>query len=170
MSGATAQPSSSSPTKDGDKGKPISKQQLSKWPVKCIRYTYDKNDIPTPDGIKGHQTHKMVFIYADMAGADPLTICEAACWANTCTFAKFANSDAEFGRRVLMLASRLLCPGPTPLGWVSDNPETPFPSVELTISIGRVELNFNQDTFHSGSDTWGNNSIGPYKCARTKRL
>ena len=49
--------------------------------------------------------------YPDMAGVDPQTICEAACWANTCTFTKFywldtiANSDAEFGRRVLMLTS-----------------------------------------------------------------
>ena len=32
-----------------DKGKPISKQRLSKWLVECLRYTYDKNDLPTPD-------------------------------------------------------------------------------------------------------------------------
>ena len=54
---------------------------------------------------------KMAVTYADMAGADPQTICEAACWANTCMFDKFyqldaiANSNAAFGRRVLMLAS-----------------------------------------------------------------
>ena len=53
----------------------------------------------------------MAVTYADMAGADPQTICAAATWSNNCTFAKFcrldavANSDAEFGRRVLMLAS-----------------------------------------------------------------
>ena len=92
------------------KGKPISKQRLSKWLVECIKFAYDWNDLPTPDGVKGHQTRKMAVTYADMAGADPQTICEAKCWANTCTFARFyrlntvANSDAEFGRRVLTLA------------------------------------------------------------------
>ena len=86
--------------------------KLSKWLVECIKYTYDNNDHPTPDGVKGHQICKMAVTYADMAmaDADPQTICEAACWENTCTFAKFHqldfvdNSDAEFGRRVLTLA------------------------------------------------------------------
>ena len=93
-----------------DKGNPISKQRLSKWLVKCIKYTYDKKDLPIPEGVKGHQTPKMAVTYANMVGPDPQTICEAACWANTCMFARFyrldavANSDVEFGRRVLMLA------------------------------------------------------------------
>ena len=65
-------------------------------------HLYDKNDLPTPGGVKGHQTRKMAVTYADMAGADPQTSYEAACWASTYTFAKFyrldaiANSDAEF--------------------------------------------------------------------------
>ena len=69
------------------------------------------NELPTPDGVKGHQTRKMAVTYADMAGADPQTICQAACMANTWMFATFywldtiTNSDAEFGRRVLTLAS-----------------------------------------------------------------
>ena len=73
-------------------------------------YSYDMHDLPTLDGVKSHQTHKMAVTYADIAGADPQIICEAACWANTCTFAKFyrleaiANSNAKFGRRVLTLA------------------------------------------------------------------
>ena len=63
-----------------------------------------------PSSLSPIVTHKMVVTYADMAGADPQTICEAACWTNTCTFAKLywldsiANSDVEFGRRVLMLS------------------------------------------------------------------
>ena len=106
-----------------DKGKPIHKQQLSKWLLKCIKLSYDKHDLPTPDGVKGHQAHKMAVTYADMAGADPRNICDAACWANTGTFAKFypfdtiALSDAEFGRRVLMLAS-FSTVAPTLLGQV----------------------------------------------------
>ena len=62
------------------RGKPISKQPLSNWLVKCIKSAYDKNDLPVPKGVTGHQTRKMAIIYADMAGADPQTICKAATW------------------------------------------------------------------------------------------
>ena len=78
--------------------------------VKCIKFAYYRNDLPVPEEVKGHQTHKMAITYADMAGANPQTICKAATWQNSSTFVKFyqldavANSDAEFGRRVLMLA------------------------------------------------------------------
>ena len=92
-------------------GKPICKQRFSKWLVECIKFTYDQNDLPTLDRVEGHQTHKMAvtYMYADMAGADSQTICETACWENTCMFAKFywldaiANSDAEFGRSKVSL-------------------------------------------------------------------
>ena len=93
-----------------DKGKPISKQLLSKWLVEYIKVSYNKYDLPTPDGVEGHQARKMAVTYADMTGDDAQTICEATCWANTYTFAKFyrldaiAKSNAEVGRRVLMLA------------------------------------------------------------------
>jgi len=102
------------------KGKPISKQRLSNWLVECIKFTYEKHILPVPDGVKGHQTRKMAVTYADMAGADPQTICEAATWQNTNTFARFyrldavANSDAEFGRRVLTLAGSST---PAPVDW-----------------------------------------------------
>ena len=74
-----------------DKGKSISKQQLSKWVVECIKFSCEKHT--------DHQTCKMAVTYVDSRGA------------NTCTFANFyrldavANSEAEFGRRVLILAS-----------------------------------------------------------------
>ena len=51
------------------KDKPISKKQLSGWLIECIKYAYDKNNLPVPDGVKGHQTRKMAVTYADMAGA-----------------------------------------------------------------------------------------------------
>ena len=92
------------------KGKPISKQRLSKWLVECIKFRYFKNELSTPVGVKGHHTRKMAVIYADMAEDDTQTICNATTWSSTNMFAKFyrvdavANSDAEFGRRVLMLA------------------------------------------------------------------
>ena len=72
------------------------------------------------DGVKGHQTHKMAVTYANMPGADPQTICSAATWQSPCTFAKYyeldfiANSDTEFGRRVLMLAGSST---PAPYNW-----------------------------------------------------
>ena len=53
------------------------------------KYSYDKHDLSTPDGLKGPQTRKMAVTYADMAGVDPQTICEAAYWANSSMFAKF---------------------------------------------------------------------------------
>ena len=92
------------------RGKPISKQRLSNWLVQCIKFAYEKHNLPVPDGVKGLETRKLVVTYANMAVADRQTICEAPTWRNSNKFAKFyrldtiANSDAEFGRRVLMLA------------------------------------------------------------------
>ena len=94
-----------------------------------------------------------------MAGADTQTICEASWWTNTCTFAKFyhldaiANSDAEFARRVLALAGPMPWPHTAGVGITYMFPRS-------TTSIGRVELECQSRLFHSGSDTWGNNSIG----------
>ena len=88
---------------------PSPRKTLSKWLVECIKYMYYKNEL-TPVGVKGDHTRKMAVTYADMAGADPQSICNAATWPNTNTFVRFyrlntiANSDVEFGRRVLTLA------------------------------------------------------------------
>ena len=119
VSGSRALASSLLPMMD----KPISKQRLSKWLVKCIKFSYDKHVLPTPEGAKVHQAHKMavtyMYWYADMV--DPQTICTAMTWSNNCMFAKFfrldaiANSDAEFGRRVLMPAGFSI-PAPHHLG------------------------------------------------------
>ena len=59
----------------------------------------------SPVGVEGHYTCIAV-TYADMAGADPQSICKATAWSNSNLFAKFyrldsiANSVMEFGRRV----------------------------------------------------------------------
>ena len=34
------------------KGKPISKQRLSNWLVECIKFAYDKHNLPKPMGLK----------------------------------------------------------------------------------------------------------------------
>ena len=114
-----------------------SPSRLSKWLVECIKFAFDKHDLPISEGVKGNQTRKMAVTYADMAGADPQTICEAATWQNTNMFARFyrldsvTNSDTKFGW--------LLYPGPIPMGRVLYTSETTFPPVD--------ELNSNPDTF-----------------------
>ena len=36
----------------------------SNWLVECIKFAYKKHDLPVPDGVKGHQMHKMaLFVY-----------------------------------------------------------------------------------------------------------
>ena len=86
-------------------GKPISKQRLANWLVECIKFAYEKHNLPVSEGVKGHQTCKMAVTYADMTGPDPQTTCEAATWQITKFYwlDSITNSDAEFGRRVLML-------------------------------------------------------------------
>ena len=107
--GKKALPNFSSPMAD-ESGANTSPSRLSNWLVECIKFAYEKHDLPVPHGVKGHQTQKMAVTYADLAGADPQTICETTTWQSFNTFAKFyrldsiANSDAEFGRRVLTLA------------------------------------------------------------------
>jgi len=93
-----------------DLGNPISKQRLSRWLVETIQFAYTVQSLPVPQGIKGHQTRKQAASIAELAGASPTTICDAATWASTCTFAKFyrlniaATASADFGRRVLQVA------------------------------------------------------------------
>ena len=41
------------------KGKPISNRRLSNWLVECIKFAYEKHDLPVPDGVKDNQTCKM---------------------------------------------------------------------------------------------------------------
>ena len=76
------------------KGKPISKKRLTGWLIECIIYAYNKHDLPVPEGVKGYQTCKMAVTYVDMAGVDPQTICEAATWQSTFTFAKCYRLEA----------------------------------------------------------------------------
>ena len=83
----------------------------------------DKHNLPTSEKVKGHQTRKMAVTYADMAGADPQTICEAATWRNSNTFARFYQLDTRQLRcRIWQESSNagwLLNPSSTPMGRVS---------------------------------------------------
>ena len=136
--GKMALPNFSLPMADESRASP-SLSRDSNWLVECIKFAYEKHNLPVPEGVKGHQTCKMAVTYADMAGSDPQTICEAATWRNSITFARFylldsvANSDAEFGRRVL------IHPSAASLGRISHTSEETFPPVD--------ELNSNPDAF-----------------------
>jgi len=92
------------------KGQAVSKQRISKWLVECIGYAYTSRDLTPPSGVKGHQLRSQATSWAELAGASPQVVCNAATWASTCTFAKYyrlnvvAKQRSDFGRRVLQLA------------------------------------------------------------------
>ena len=92
------------------RGQPISKSRISSWLVELITWVYVHQGLPTPQGVKGHQTRKQSTSIADLAGVDPQQICAAATWASHCTFAKHyrlnlaAKARSNFGRTVLQIA------------------------------------------------------------------
>ena len=94
-------------------GKPISKQQLSNWLVECIKFAYERHNLPIPEGVKDHQTCKMAVTYIDMTGADPKPFVKLLP-AKFYKLDVIANLDAEFGRRVLTLAGSYT---PAPVDW-----------------------------------------------------
>ena len=92
------------------RGNPVSKYRISSWLVELIAWVYTHQNLPVPQGIKGHQTRKQSTSIADLAGVDPQLICAAATWASRCTFAKHyrlnlaAKARSHFGRTVLQVA------------------------------------------------------------------
>lgn len=93
------------------KGKPVSKQRISTWLKDVVRLAYKAKQLPPPGKVKGHDVRKMATSWADVAGVDPLQICEAATWRSENMFARFYRLDlihksrTELGRRVLSLAA-----------------------------------------------------------------
>ena len=65
---------------DGEvtKGKPISKQRISKWIVATTKYAYTAHDLEASQGIKGHQSRKQAVSIKEMAGIDLQLICQTA--------------------------------------------------------------------------------------------
>ena len=97
----------------------------------------------SPVRVKGHQTC-MAVTYADMAGADPQSICKAAAWSNYNMFARcywldaITNSIMEFSRRVYLLAP---LPRPHTFGV-----GTIYPGSTTSISRGEMHTNHNTPT------------------------
>ena len=92
------------------RGSAVSKQRISRWLVECIGAAYQAIGQDPPEGVKGHQTRSQATSWAEMAGVNPQTICNAATWSSTCTFAQHyrlnvvSRQRSDFGRRVLALA------------------------------------------------------------------
>ena len=61
-------------------GQPVSKQRISKWLQELVRDCYKREGLEPPGGVKGHQVSKQATSWADLAGVDPATICQAATW------------------------------------------------------------------------------------------
>ena len=94
-----------------DKGKPVSKKQISQWLKMVVQECYARKGLGPPLGVQGHQVQKQATSWADMAGVDPQRICDAAMWKSQSVFAKHYQLDLihgarrEFGKRVLQLAA-----------------------------------------------------------------
>ena len=92
------------------KGKPVSKIRISQWLKELINDCYERHSKAQPLGVKGHQVRKQATSWADAAGVDPQTICDAATWKTPHTFARHYQLDlqhgkrASFGKQVLRLS------------------------------------------------------------------
>ena len=70
-----------------------------------------RQTLPQPLAVKGHQVRKQATSWADAAGVDPQTICDAATWKTSSTFARHYQLDLQhgqrsyFGKRILQLSA-----------------------------------------------------------------
>ena len=96
-------------------GQPVSKQRISKWLQELVRDCYKREGLEPPGGVKGHQVRKQATSWADLAGVDPATICQAATWRTSkgisTMFGKYYKLDllrsntSDLGRRVFEVSA-----------------------------------------------------------------
>ncbi|KAL0163648.1 hypothetical protein M9458_039401, partial [Cirrhinus mrigala] len=77
------------------KGRPATKQTLSRWIVDAISTAYESSDLPSPLGVKAHSTRAMAASKALMTGVPIQDICNAAGWSMPLTFVRFYNLDVR---------------------------------------------------------------------------
>ncbi|KAL0177259.1 hypothetical protein M9458_026153, partial [Cirrhinus mrigala] len=77
------------------KGRPATKQTLSRWIVDAISSAYESSDLPSPLGVKAHSTRAMTASRALMLGVPIQDICNAAGWYMPLTFVRFYNLDHQ---------------------------------------------------------------------------
>ena len=66
-----------------------------------------RQTLPQPLAVKGHQVSKQATSWADAAGVDPQTICDAATWKTTSTLARRYQLDLQHGQKI-SLCKRVL--------------------------------------------------------------
>ncbi len=86
------------------RGRPASKQTLSRWIVDAITVAYESSDLPSPLGVKAHSTRSVAASKAFLAGVPMQDICNAAGWSTPLTFVRFYDLDlrATPGSSVLL--------------------------------------------------------------------
>ena len=85
------------------RGKPVSKQRMSKWVVEAISLAYESAGHPSPLPVRSHSTRGMAASQALLAGVSLQGICNAAGWSSPLTFVRFYELDVNTtpGARVL---------------------------------------------------------------------
>ncbi|XP_072235172.1 uncharacterized protein [Leuresthes tenuis] len=71
------------------KGKPLSRQRLSRWIVEAIVLAYRCRGLQPPAGLKAHSTRSMATSWALFKGIRVEDICAAASWSSRHTFVRF---------------------------------------------------------------------------------
>lgn len=71
------------------KGRALSRQRLSHWVVAAIAGAYKTSGRPLPAGVTCHSTRAVSTSWAAARGVPLETICDAASWSSSTTFARF---------------------------------------------------------------------------------
>ncbi|KAL0195548.1 hypothetical protein M9458_009120, partial [Cirrhinus mrigala] len=77
------------------KGRPATKQTISRWIVDAISTSYESSDLPSPMGLRAHSTRATAASKALMLGVPIQDICNAAGWSTPLTFVRFYNLDTR---------------------------------------------------------------------------
>ncbi len=75
------------------RGRPASKQTLSRWIVDAIHIAYESSELPSPMGVKAHSTRSVAASKAFLAGVPIQDICNAAGWSTPLNFVRFYGLD-----------------------------------------------------------------------------
>ncbi len=78
------------------RGRPASKQTLSRWIVDAIHIAYESSELPSPMGVKAHSTRSVAASKAFLAGVPIQDICNAAGWSTPLTFVRFYGINVLF--------------------------------------------------------------------------
>jgi hypothetical protein len=75
------------------KGRPVTKQSISRWIVEAIALAYSSLGLQCPIGVRAHSTRGIASSWAWSSGVSISEICGAAGWSSPSTFMRFYNQD-----------------------------------------------------------------------------